>query len=306
MDTDGEMKGYEAEIENARGLLEPASGEYGVDYGLMIPALLILRRRQQAWSAKSNVSTQCILDASCHAAGRHDKEKPQFVFDAPTVMRQCAISGNISAGAYLVGGKNGFVLQCCKSLIDTLNIDMDRAESIVLKDDIDLDTLKSVQGKTKGRFTLSDEHRRLLWLLCEHVLKVRTFGNFHAVGLRGRVDPVFAARSCFRTWFLLSDSGESTPWLTRWLRQRLLISQGESSQKRLACAALIRALVWPTKGGSDQILGTMMNVESTFLVQLARSCSGLVESVPEQIADTIITKADAKCGTNAMASTTAV
>lgn len=209
-------------------------------------------------------------------------------------MQQCGAASNVSAGAHLVGGKNGLVLKCCDILIRHAGLDMVAAESYIVSNSISHSVLSSRGGPEKDRFLLLDGHRQVLWLLLEHVLNVRTFGEFHPLEMRGKVDPVFAAQACLRTWSCLSVSNDATKWLVNWLRKKLHMENGEVSPKRLACAALTRALMWPASEKSPDLLAPIMSVESTFLVQLAQSCHGLMESLPSLTAEEIIINSSKK------------
>jgi hypothetical protein len=154
----------------------------------------------------------------------------------------------------------------------------------------------------KKGFAIEHAHRHILWLLEEHVLRIRTYGEFDTTHMRGKVDPIFAATVCLRTWWRVTrhDLDSGTAWLVRWLRQQLCIDEtgvSEISPQRLVCAALVRALVWPsnssnTKSGkstatstSAPVLATLLHVPSHFLIQLAQSCCGLVEAVPAAVAE---------------------
>ena len=267
----------------------PSSG--GLDFDLLIPALLILQHRDVLWNQEAVVSTQRILDAACYTAGRPGPGA--FAFDGTKVMQQCAAASNVSAGANLVGGKNGLVLNCCDILMQGAELDMMTAESFVMSDVLSQEVWKSKGRDQDKLLSMTDGHRQVLWLLLEHVLNVRTFGEFHPTHMRGKVDPVFAAQACLRTWLALSASKDSTAWMCNWLRKKLEIDGDQISPKRLACAALTRALMWPTSDQSQDVLATVMGVESTFLVQLAQSCHGLMESVPVSMAEEIIAKTDA-------------
>jgi hypothetical protein len=217
-----------------------------------------------------------------------------FPFDASKVMQQCAAASNVSAAANVVGGKNGFVLKCCDILVRHAGLDMVAAESFILSDGLSEDLVRSRADTKTDEFSLSDGHRQILWLLLEHVLNVRTFGEFHPSHMRGKVDPVFAAQACLRTWARLSVSNAATEWLVNWLRRKLEMANGQISPKRLACAALTRALMWPTSDESPELLAPIMDIESTFLVQLAQSCHGLMESLPLATAEAIIEKSARK------------
>ena len=221
-----------------------------------------------------------------------------YPLDAPTLMRQCALAGNIRAGANLVGGKNGFVLSCCDILMLELQVTMETAEEFFLSNTLSTDVLESSTGFQQPQFELSDSHRQLLWLLHENVLSIRTYGEFETTHLRGRVDPVFCARSVFRAWLCLTyrDRKTASTWLCRWLRARLgLLEDQRQSDHRLACAALTRALIWSSDDvdsagdvPSNDILGKQLEMETKFLVQLAHSSCGLVESVPPFVAEDVI------------------
>lgn len=309
-DDDGTQKHFETNL-LAIEALTPSPGSGGLDFDLLIPALLLLANRSVPWRDDACLSTQNVLDAACYLAGRHKKEEPLFTFDGPKVMKQCAMSGSISAGANLIGGKNGLVLKCCDILIKGAGTSMDDAEDYILNGDLAETTLwtkaKHDKKKTsKSSFELTDEHRSVLWLLDEYVLSIKTYGDFDTTHVRGKVDPVFAARSCFRAWFLLSlkETTEATAWLVHWLRTRLGINQDQVSPKRLACSALTCALMWPTNDqvvdvgelddtSDETLLANVLDMESLFLVQLSQSCCGLVEAVPPSLAHEILRQVEA-------------
>lgn len=303
VDDDGTRKHFETN-RLAIEALSPSPGSGGLDFDLFIPALLLLANRNVPWYDDACLSTQNMLDAACYLAGRHRKEEPAFSFDGPVVMKQCARSGNISAGANLIGGKNGLVLQCCAILINGAGTSMDDAEDYILNDELAETTLwtKAKHDKKKiasgqSPFELTDEHRSVLWLLEEYVLSIKTYGDFDTAHVRGKVDPVFAARACFRTWFMLSvkEITQATAWLVEWLRRRLGIERDQVSPKRLACSALTCALMWPATDGvvdageldetaNETLLAHVLDMESLFLVELSQSCCGLVEAVPPSFA----------------------
>lgn len=288
-DDEGTLK-YVTEFANIQQALTATSSSGGLDFDLIIPALLILQQREMTWNEEAVVSTQRVLDAACYMAGRHGH--CTFPFDGSTVMRQCVSASNVAAGANLLGGTNGLVLSCCDILIQGAALDMATAESYILDDNLSPAVLTSRQADRENSFVITDGHRQVLWLLLNHVLNVRTFGEFRPIHMRGKVDPVFAAQACLRTWLALSSSTDSTPWLVKWLRRNLEIDGEKISPKRLACAALTRVLMWPTSDQSTDELATIMGVESTFLVQLAQSCHGLLETVPQSVAEDIIARAD--------------
>jgi hypothetical protein len=286
------LEQHKAEILETRNALISTPGSGGLDFDIIIPCLLLLQSRGVNWREKNETSTQSILDATCYLAGRPTNEEPIFAFDSATVMQQCALAGNVRAGANLIGGKDGFVLSCCDILINELDFSMDEAEAFFLESSLSL-PLVELAPKSLDSFEVNDSHRQLLWLLDEHVLSIQTFGEFETIHIRGKVDPVFCARSILRAWFCLSSSDKDNgmSWLTSYLKKRLGIERDDlaPSPHRLACAALCRALLW-TLDSSDQPLCVHLNIESNFLVQVAHSCCGLVESVPPVIAEEIMKK----------------
>ena len=68
--------------------LTPSPGTGGLDFDLLIPALLLLAYYAIPWRDNSCLSTQSLLDSACFLAGRHRKEEPMFAFDGPNVMKQ--------------------------------------------------------------------------------------------------------------------------------------------------------------------------------------------------------------------------
>jgi hypothetical protein len=303
-DNDG-LEQHKIEIVETRSALMFGGGS-GLDFDLLIPCLLLLQNRRAVWRGDGEyVSTQSLLDATCYLAGRDTKDHEQEpLFDGPTVMRQCALAGNVRAAANLIGGTNGFVLRCCGILMVEIQVSMEDAEHFVLEDRMSLDIVEKSERFQSYEFELTDSHRELLWMLDEHVLSIRTFGEFETTHLRGRVDPVFCSRSIFRAWLCLTYSVREygSAWLVQWLRGRLGIRDaalGEPpspSPYRLACAALVQALVWPSRPGisaddaiaSGQMLGQLLGLENNFLLELSYSCCGLVESVPSEVADEVV------------------
>jgi hypothetical protein len=326
-------------------LMEPSFREASsfLDFDLLIPCLLLLANRGAAWHVGNFVPTPILLDAVCYLAGRPSKRKdfePEFVFDGATAMEQCVLSGNVRAGGQLVGGTNGFVLSCCDILMRELGISMEESETVMLQEKTPVEIIESLrtrqgQPKTAGPFVLGNVYRDVLWLLDEHVLSVRTYGQFETFHRRGRVDPVFASRCLFRAWLCLvmvspTEQRIGTAWLVAWLRQKLgmfhsniddadavgLESSTSISTHRLVCSAMTRALSWSTTHHSQSdeitattvatatsskrgiavslatpdplILANMLQMESKFLIQLAQSCCGLVESVPPVVAEEVL------------------
>lgn len=310
LELDGEdgLYQYKLQVTETRAALEPSVGSTGLDFDILISALLLLESRNEKWNEKDArcVSTQGLLDAACHLAGRPKtrEDQPRFDLDAAVLMQQCAKYDNMRAGANLVGGTNGFVLKCCKILRDILETPIEMTEQYLLSDSIE--TLLAVSkdvatSKNSGDFVVSNAHRNLLWLLDENVLSVRTYGEFD-LGLdsRGRVDPVFAARVIFRVWLVLTYPCRvsASVWLCEWLTGRLGLGKEGSGVHRLACAAITRALLWPDSDSLnhdtsndesiDQRIGHLLNLDTYFLVKLAEASCGLLESIPPSVAEGLL------------------
>ena len=307
------LKTHNLEIEETRGAIISGNKGEGLyfDFDLLIPCLLLLQNRRAVWAGNGGfVSTQSLLDAVCYFAGREEiknQEEEESLFDASTAMRQCALAGNVRAAANLIGGTNGFILRCCDILMVEMQVSMEDAESFLLRDSITLDIVTKSEPFHSPTFNLTDSHRELLWLMDEYVLSIRTFGEFDTTHLRGRVDPVFCARSILRSWLVLTYPvrEKGSAWLVNWLRERLSIqgadpSSSAPSPHRLACATLVRALVWPSNTrlsvdraiASGQMLGQLLGLENKFLLELSCSCCGLVESVPDDVAEDVVRLAE--------------
>uniref|UniRef100_A0A7S4HS27 Uncharacterized protein n=1 Tax=Odontella aurita TaxID=265563 RepID=A0A7S4HS27_9STRA len=296
------------EMKFIRDALSPSPGTGGLDFDLLLPSLLLLQHRGVSWRDGVSVSTQSLLNMVCDLAGRQTLEEPSFAFDGVAVMKQCATAENILAAAYLIGGQDGFILHCADVLIKSLGLSMKQAESLLLKKGLlmrDTDRgISKVDSKEamSPSFELSDGHRYLLWLLEEHVFNVKTFGQFDTSGVRGGIDPVFAARTCLRAWLCLMQSGNEgcRLWLVSWIRKKLGVTvKGTVSMQRLACAALCRALLWPDdgdlvdwndgKGGTRcSVLAEDLGFPCDFLVELAQACCGLIEAIPAPIAEEVL------------------
>ena len=299
--SDDGIKEHVRELTLARDALLAGCDSGGVDFNLLIPALLILQSRKTHWNDDSWVPTQSILNAACDMAGRKTAVEPMFAFDGNTLMKQCFLAQNICAGANLIGGKNGLILECCFILDECCGMSMEDAESFLTRDAMNIENGGSEfsdSEKVADDFTLTNGHRHVLWLLEEHVLGIKTYGEFEAA--RGKVDPVFAARVCLRTWFSLTklQLPSASAWLATWLRRQLEISDGIVSGKRLACAVLARVLLWSTGLDEGNVLAEVLHLESQFLVQLSQGCWSLTESVPPSVADKILAQdaADGNCG----------
>jgi len=125
-------------------ILSTAPSTGGIDFDLLVPALLLLQRRGDGdggdypWrtimmtaggitttrttiapssAPTDNTITQSILNAACHLAGRQTLEEPYYAFDAGRVMRQCAMLENVLAASYLIGGHDGLILRCAHILL---------------------------------------------------------------------------------------------------------------------------------------------------------------------------------------------
>lgn len=265
------------------GLL-PSPGSGGLDFSMVIPALLVLEMRK--WNLNHLHSTRNLLNASCYLAGRRNVEDSQYFLNTSLLMQQCTIANDVEAGANLIGGKSGLVLECCHVLMIRLGLSMEEAENYISSDYTEL---LVDDREAREAFSVSPSHQRLLRLLQEHVVSIRTYGEFETTHVRGRVDPVFAASLCLKTWWSISldNLSEASTWITDWLEQALKLKDGQPSPYRLACAALARALLWPeTKDGPDEdILASKLGIRTIFLIQLSESCCGLVESIPPYAAE---------------------
>jgi len=149
-------------------ILSTTPGTGGIDFDLLVPALLILQRRGESdgddhpWrtiittaggmaSTRTNITaptidiaqsststdntittTQSILNAACHLAGRQTIEESYFAFDAGMVMRQCAMLENVLAASYLIGGHDGLVLRCAHILLCKEEEEEGRGDGIVI------------------------------------------------------------------------------------------------------------------------------------------------------------------------------
>jgi leucyl-tRNA synthetase len=79
------------------------------------------------------------------------------------------------------------------------------------------------------------------------------------------------------------------------LRKKIDLNSGKST-KKLACAALVRALLWAdelddldsTDSDEEILLATMIGFESRFMAELAQACCGLIQSIPPHLAEEIM------------------
>jgi hypothetical protein len=298
---------YRQDMIRVREYLVPRNHSNGLDYDLVISALLILAsRRCDCWrEGEVEISTQTLLNTVCDMAGRKMDFEPRFIFDGSTVMRLCALADNMQAAAFLIDGKHGFIIECADLLVSSLEMSVQEAESALFAGD--LVELKGAVPFLHERvesevvssdFRPNENHHHLLWLLQHQVIDVHSFGEFESASRSGNVTPVFAGKVCFRAWYCLtrpSDLSNSAKWLEKWLRKTLDLNCGEST-KRLACAALVRALVWSdevddldsVEGDEIIILATLIGLDSRFMAELAHACCGLIQSIPPHLAEEIL------------------
>lgn len=325
MSRDEDVACYRLDMLRVRDLLVPNIG--GLDYDLVIAALLILaRRRCDFWREGSHISTRILLNTVCDLAGRKSDVEPNFIFDGATAMRQCALADNLQAAAFLVGGKKGLIIECMDLLVSNFDVSVQDAELLLFANSL-MELKKAVpllygedskQEADATIFVPSERHRHLLWLLQEHVLSIHTYGEFDAESQssrsRGKVTPVFAGRICFRAWYCLTSPSalqSSALWLENWLRRRVDLASGESP-KRLACAALARVLLWADESDdidfTDNIeeeeeaeeeeqplplLATVIGLRRHFLAELAQACCGLLQSIPPHLVDELMSSCTA-------------
>jgi hypothetical protein len=282
---------YKQQVLRLRKDLVAAPGSGGLDFDLLIPCLLVLTTESEPLFSASSHSTQSILNAACHVAGRRNTEAPLFPMNAVVLMRECFLADNVLAGAHFIGGKDGLVLQCCHVLMSCLeNISMTDAEQFLLATSTSSSCYfemslshSSVSSSTK----LSESQCLLLFLLEEHVLSIRKYGDFDTAHSREKVDPEFAARTILRTWWrtITCANSISSGWLMEWLDDALqlgLKDRTTTSPYRLACAALIRVLLW-SEDKDTPSLATQLGFSNDFLVRLSLSCCGLVEALPASV-----------------------
>ena len=301
-----EAVSYRQGMDSVQELLVPQKRSGGIDHDIVIAALLILARRGcNSWREGTHISTQTLLNTVCDLAGRKTDTEPKFVFDAATVMRQCALSDNLQAAAFLIGGKRGLILECADLLVSNLGTTVKDAEIALYVGSLaDLrDTVapihEGVSMKEDSTFAPNVEQQHVLWLLQEYVLNAHTYGEFESTGLKGKVTPVFAGRVCLRAWHCLTHSsilGSSAKWLEEWLRRKLELKEGKSP-RRLACAALVRTLLWADEAedldlsdndDNASLLGTEIGFDGRFMAELAQACCGLIQAIPPHLAEEVM------------------
>ena len=274
----------------ARCLFAEAA-QKGFDFELFILAILLMTaRHQQEWCG---VSCQVLLDAACDC-GRQSQTH-RLGFDTSIAAQTCIKLGNISATSSLVGGREGLVLKCCDVLRKEQQAEIDDTERFLLGNDFIPHNVGHDSDEVSAAFVPTVGHMELLFILYENVCGVRTYGQFYE---GSKVDPVFAARVCFRAWMKLENSTRSSQWLVQWLRFKLGFTSGSHNKHRLACAAIIKALLW-TSGDlpndetiPEKVLASSMELESDFLVEMAKSCSGLVECLHDSVLESLFVGAD--------------
>ena len=298
---------YREDMVRVQDLLVPRKLGTGLDYDLVILALLILTsRRCDCWrEGEGEISTQTLLNTVCDMAGRKMDFEPRFIFDGAAVMRLCALADNMQAAAFLIGGKNGLIIECADLLVSSLEMSIREAETALFAGSL-VELMAAVPPLHEGvalqlvssSFMPSESHHHLLWLLQHHVIDVHTYGMFDSGSHAGKITPVIAGIVCFRAWYCLtrpSDLSSSAKWLEKWLRKKLDLNSGKST-KRLACAALVRALLWAdelddlysTESDEEILLATMIGFESRFMAELAQACCGLIQSIPPHLAEEIM------------------
>ncbi|GAX25724.1 hypothetical protein FisN_14Lh036 [Fistulifera solaris] len=279
---------YKQHVLQLRKDLVAAPGSGGLDVDLLIPCLLILTTKNEPLFPASSYSTQSILNAASHFAGRRNTEAPLFPMNAVVLMRECFLADNILAGAHFIGGRDGLVLQCCHVLMGCLdNFSMTDAEQFVLATSTSSLLHFETSPTRSSAINLSESHCALLFLLEEHVLSIRKYGDFDTAHSREKVDPEFAARAILRTWWrtFTCTNSISSEWLMEWLDDGLqlgLKNRATTSPYRLACAALIRVLLWSDEDNTPS-LATLLGFSNDFLVRLSLSCCGLVEALPASV-----------------------
>ncbi len=278
------------EDEDLHDYLTAVPGFGGVDFDLIIPSFLILVKRNINWLGNDKISSQMILNVICDLAGRHSSEEPRFAFDSVSVMKQCVVMNNALAAANLIGGENGLVLECAHYISKEGNLSMSESERILRQDSVIASNVSNPGelNEEHSSFTPAESHNSILWLLEKYSLRVRKYGDFYSKR-RGKIDPVCAARICFRAWLYLSKFYPgSCEWLEDWLIVRLNLNGDLTESKRLPHAAIIRALLWTETGPevkgleleSKPVLAMSLGFSMPFLVNLARVPCGLIECVP--------------------------
>ena len=268
----------------------------GLDYDLLIPSLLLLKKRETFLFSNQTISLQSILNVACDLAGRPIVKEGKFTTNLSDLMKQTVLMENPLAAAYLIGGVNGMVLKCAYALVIETGITILEAENYLLRSKVNGEhptALNGLPGTRADDFQLTEGHEIILSIIEKHVLSVRKFGAFAQSNSRGHVNPVIAAYICLKSWIYLAQRfPQSGPWIEKWLTDRLNLDiDSNSSNLRLPSAALIRALLWDevSTGAKEEAtpsnMGLCLGFSTSFLIRLARSSCGLLESVPPDVAN---------------------
>ena len=316
---------YRHDMEVIRRLIVKQNDYFGLDFDLVIAAMLILvSRRCDLWK-NGEISTQTLLNAFCDMAGRKRNFETNFIFDGATVMRLCALADNLQAAAFLIGGKHGLIIECGCMLVSSLEMSIEDAEIALYNGSlVDLRRLmigfhdQMAAQHHSSTFVPSEMHYHLLWLLEHYVLDIKSYGEFDSTShtvTQDKLTPVFTGRVCLRAWYSLthpSNLSSSVEWLEKWLRQKVDLTSGSQltsannlasnkSTKRLACAALVHTLLWADEvddldlndaDDEDQILCKLIGFNLRFISELAEACCGLIQSIPPNLADELTSSLD--------------
>lgn len=281
MNENNMFRQMQEEEEDLYDYLEPAPQCGGIDFDLIIPALLILEKRQIHWLGNEKVPSQTILNIVCDLAGRYSLEEPKYSFDAVSAMKQCVEIGNPEAAANLIGGQNGLFLKCTYIVSKEFDIPIQEAERFLAGDFRSISCCKRKVVDDDSEFVLTNSHKSLLLLLEKHVMGIRKYGDFHCGDSRGRLNPIYAARTCLKTWLLLTTLYPSSgPWLERWLNGRLRLQTSDLSLNRLPHAAIAHALLWNSDLPDEEIstLAVSLKFSPRFLIHLAQIPCGIMEA----------------------------
>lgn len=192
---------YREDMICVRDLLIPQKESGGLDFDILIPSLLLLSLRGLNWREGSSIHTQILLNTVCDLAGRKTSCTPWFLFDGRTAMRQCALTGNVQATSFLIGGRSGLVLECADLLIAKTGLSMKDAENALFGGSlVELKELKmnwdrkNNTDNSSHSWSPTRSHRHILWLIQHHILNVRNYGEFDSPSTQGKATPVTAGR----------------------------------------------------------------------------------------------------------------
>jgi len=300
---DGKAESYRGDMLHVQELLVPQKDSGGIDYDLLIAALLLIASRGCDWREREGIrfSTQTLLNTVCDMAGRKTDVENAFIFDGATVMRQCALSNNLQAAAFLVGGKKGMVIECADLIVSHLEVTVKDAEialmgSLAALQESVVPLYESLTPQAESTFKPGIGHQHIMWLLQHQVLNVHTYGEFDCA--TGKISPVYAGQLCFRSWYCLTHTSmlrNSAKWLEGWLRGKLELTNGKSP-RRLACAALVRTLLWVNEAegldlsdaDDEPLLAAVIGFNGQFMAELAQACCGLIQSIPPYLAEELM------------------